>query len=128
MIALALVAAIAGAEPQQHCENLPTQAEQNRCSQSRAKAADDALTREWNRVSAAMKRLDRDPEASHAGSGTYSGALLASQRAWLRFRAAECLIEGYSSRGGTLQPMAESDCYTELTNDRNRQLRQLFGE
>lgn len=113
------------ASPQPHCESLPTQAQMNRCSALRAKAADGGMAREWKRASLAMKHLDGDPEASHAGTGTYFGALLASQRAWLKFRKVECRIEGYANRGGTLQPMTESDCYTEVTHSRSRQLRDL---
>ena len=129
MIALVIMTTLVTADP--HCENLPAQAQMNRCSASRAADAGAAMTREWNRTSAAMKRLDRDPEASHAGSGSYFSALLASQRAWLKFREAECRIEGYANRGGTLQPMTESDCYADVTNGRTRQLRDLrasFGQ
>jgi len=133
IVLLILAASSAATSPRSHCESqsLPSQAEMNRCSALRAQAADAIMAREWDRASLAMKRLDGDPEASHTGRGSYFSALLTSQRAWLKFRAAECGLEGYANRGGTLQPMTESDCYWQVTTKRSQQLRDLrasFGE
>jgi uncharacterized protein YecT (DUF1311 family) len=133
MIVLLILAASPATNPRPYCESqsLPTQAQMNRCSALRAQAADAIMTREWDRASLAMKRLDGDPEASHTGSGSYFSALLTSQRAWLKFREAECRLEGYANRGGTLQLMTERDCYWQVTTKRTQQLRDLrtsFGQ
>ena len=80
--------------------------------------ADAAMNREWRMTQAYMK-----------GDGATSAALLLdSQRAWLKFRDAQCAIEGAQFDGGTMQPMEIAGCKARLTNQRTAQLKSLRWE
>ena len=81
-----------------------------------AVAAKDDASRAGD-LKAGVARPDRDP--------TYRAALLASQRAWLAFRDAQCRVEGFAYRGGSAQDMAEAQCATALTRTRTAELRRL---
>ena len=48
--------------------------------------------------------------------------LQTAQRAWITFRDAECTYSTAASAGGSIHPMEVSQCLTELTNDRIKQL------
>ncbi|MDX8515960.1 lysozyme inhibitor LprI family protein [Mesorhizobium captivum] len=48
--------------------------------------------------------------------------LQAAQRAWIAFRDAECAYSTADSEGGSIHPMEVSQCLTELTNERTKQL------
>ncbi|TPI35310.1 DUF1311 domain-containing protein [Mesorhizobium sp. B3-1-6] len=48
--------------------------------------------------------------------------LQTAQRAWIAFRDAECAYSTADSEGGSIQPMEVSECLTELTNQRIKQL------
>ena len=48
--------------------------------------------------------------------------LQAAQRAWITFRDAECTYSTAASAGGSIHPMEVSQCLTELTEERTKQL------
>jgi len=48
--------------------------------------------------------------------------LQAAQRAWITFRDAECAYSAADSEGGSIHPMEISQCLTEVTNERTKQL------
>ena len=48
--------------------------------------------------------------------------LQTAQRAWIAFRDAECAYSTADSEGGSIHPMEISQCLTELTNERTKQL------
>lgn len=48
--------------------------------------------------------------------------LQTAQRAWIAFRDAECAYAAADSEGGSIYPMEVSQCLTELTNERTKQL------
>ena len=48
--------------------------------------------------------------------------LQAAQRAWIAFRDAECAYTTAGSEGGSIHPMEVSQCLTELTEQRTKQL------
>lgn len=101
-----------------------TQAQMNATAGAAYKRADAAMTRQWTVTYAAMKRRDAADRSRGGGFG-YAAATLASQRAWLAFRDAQCVIEGGEFAGGSLQGMAAAQCKTRLTNERTVQLRKL---
>jgi len=101
-----------------------TQAQMTANAQRNYRFADATMTTAWQATLAAMKRRDAAQSTRGGGFG-YAAALLASQRAWLRFRDAECVIEGAEFAGGTAQPMARAQCLARLTNARTDQLRTL---
>lgn len=95
-----------------------TQATMNAQAGAAYARADAAMTREWRLTLAYMK-----------GDGAPSAALLLdSQRAWLKFRDAQCAIEGAEFEGGSMQPMTVAGCKARLTNERTGQLRKLRWE
>src|SRR5947209_20365712 len=98
MINLLLFAAMATAQPRPDCKNAMTQADMNICSGRDASASDAAMTRAYNRTAAMMRRMDRGLDRKSDKRPGYFDALLASQRSWLKYRDAECLIERFSAR------------------------------
>lgn len=86
--------------------------------------ADTVMAQVWKTTYARMKARDA-ADTSRGGGFGFAGALLASQRAWLKFRDAQCVIEGGEFAGGSLQGMAMTQCKTRLTGERTAQLRKL---
>ncbi len=101
-----------------------TQAALNARADAAYRRADAAMAKQWAVTSAAMKRRDA-ADMSRGGGFGYAGALLESQRAWLLFRDAQCVIEGGEFAGGSLQGMAMAKCKARLTDARTVQLRAL---
>jgi uncharacterized protein YecT (DUF1311 family) len=118
--AVALLVALSPAAAQ-------TQAEMNGQATAGYKAADAAMTRQWQRSYAAMKRRDA-ADTSRGGGFGYAAATLASQRAWLAFRDRQCVIEGGEFAGGSLGTMTRLQCMARLTKERTVQLKDLMWQ
>ncbi len=118
--ALALLVALSPADAQ-------TQAEMNAQAATSYKTADAAMTRQWQRSYAAMKRRDA-ADTSRGGGFGYAAATLASQRAWLAFRDRQCVIEGGEFAGGSLGAMTRLQCMARLTKERTVQLKGLMWQ
>ena len=116
LIALALAAGT--------CADPQTQAAMNQCAGQAYAEADAAMTRQWKVTFAYMKRRDAG-DTSRGGGFGYAGAVLASQRAWLKYRDTECVIEGGEFAGGSAQPTTQAQCRTQLTKARTQQLKTL---
>ena len=101
-----------------------SQAQMNQTATTEYRAADAAMTQAWQAAYARMKARDAQ-DTSRGGGFGYAAATLASQRAWLRFRDAQCVIEGGEFAGGSLQAMTQAACMTRLTRERTLQLRRL---
>ncbi len=106
------------------CNSPRSEAAINRCAALVYRQADAAMTRQWKTTYAFMKTRDARNTSRGGGFG-YASALLASQRAWLGYRDAECVIEGGRFAGGSVEPVAQAQCKTGLTNMRTQQLRRL---
>jgi uncharacterized protein YecT (DUF1311 family) len=104
-----------------------TQADMNAQAGTAYKRADAAMTTQWQRTYAAMKRRDAADTTRGGGFG-YAAATLASQRAWLAFRDRQCVIEGGQFAGGSLQPFARLQCAARLTKERTVQLKDLMWQ
>ncbi|MGY4398582.1 uncharacterized protein YecT (DUF1311 family) [Sphingomonas sp. UYAg733] len=113
---------LAAATP--NCADPQTQADMTQCAGRAAQRADAEMTRQWNATYAFMKRRDAQ-DISRGGGFGYAPALLASQRAWLKFRDTQCVIEGGQFAGGSMQPMAQAQCKAGLAKARTAQLRGL---
>lgn len=83
------------------------------------KRSDAAMNAQWQRTYAYMKGRDR------FGNFGYAAKTLDSQRAWLKFRDAQCTIEGGQYAGGTAEPMARTTCLARLTKQRTAQLKEM---
>lgn len=114
---------VATPPPLADCANQTTQTDMNICSFQDFSAADAALNRLWADVSAKAKTDDRY-SATYGAPGKQHARLLAAQRAWLRFRDAECLYQnGPPEGGGTIWSLLQSSCLKSLTEARIAQLR-----
>lgn len=108
-------------EPEVDCEKAVTQMEMTYCAEQDFAEADDQLNAQYKLTRQAMKDWDAD---SSDGLGSAADALLASQRAWLAFRDAQCAFQGYQARGGTMEPMLIYGCQAELSRQRTQQLKE----
>ncbi|MES2337176.1 MAG: lysozyme inhibitor LprI family protein [Pseudomonadota bacterium] len=99
-----------------------TQAAMNAQAAAAYKRADAAMSAAWRVAYAGMKARDARDRSRGGGFG-YAAALLESQRAWLKFRDAQCVIEGGEFAGGSMQGMATAQCRTRLTTTRLQELR-----
>lgn len=118
---------LAAATAQGDCASATTQVDMNRCAQAAWQRADAAMTREWQASYAAMKARDA-ADTSRGGGFGYAAAALASQRAWLKFRDTQCVLEAGRYAGGSMQPLARASCLERLTKERAQQLRDLRRE
>lgn len=119
---------LAPPNPDWNCEEPIQQQEMNWCADRDYAIADSAMNAQWRETSARMKARDADfAEYQPDGDGRpgFFDSLLEAQRAWLKFRDAHCRLDGYSARGGSLEPLLVSTCKTGLTNRRTRDLELL---
>jgi len=113
-----LIAVAAGAA-QPNCKDPQTEIDMNICASRAFKGADVRMTRQYNLIAARMKKMD-------AGEAGYFGALLESQRAWLKYREAQCRFEGYTTHGGTAESLNVDACRIDLTDKRTKDLKSLL--
>ena len=97
----------------------------NLCAVREYEAADAALNQQWTTTVARMRALDTEVDGEFDKQPGHYETLLEGQRAWLRFRDAQCLSESFMARGGSMQPMLDSQCKTYMTVLRTEQLRAL---
>ncbi len=111
----------AWADDQLNCENSTNmnQQEMNMCSYQDFKNADAELNKIWPKAKAFANSMDED---LLEGDQTAADGLLKSQKAWLIYRDQQCELEGFTSRGGSMQPLLVSGCKTKLTNARIKEL------
>ncbi|MEG8028121.1 lysozyme inhibitor LprI family protein [Sphingomonas aerolata] len=120
MLLIALLIAAAPMQPQSQA-----QAQMTRSAGSSYAQADAAMTAQWKRTYAYMKRRDAQ-DTSRGGGFGFAGSLLESQRAWLKFRDTQCVIEGGQYAGGSAQGMTVAGCRTDLTKARTAQLKSMI--
>jgi uncharacterized protein YecT (DUF1311 family) len=122
MMLFAMLLAASG----QDCANAMTQSDMNRCATADLAKADAALNRQWKLTLAGMREADRQPHKD--GRPGYADQLLKAQRAWLAYRDAHCVSDGYVMRGGSAEPMLQAGCRARLTEERTKQLAHLIAE
>ncbi|KQS02078.1 hypothetical protein ASG11_14890 [Sphingomonas sp. Leaf357] len=96
------------------------------CWYEAGRAADARLNKVWPDILEAAREADRvfsaTPHKSHASA---AADLLASQRAWLKYRNAQCPLEGDYAQGGSLENVIVGRCEAELTLQRIKQLQDI---
>lgn len=107
-----------------NCADPPDQASADGCAGDASRRADAAMNVQWRITLAAERQRDKDYAGVPRGDTrpSYADALLAAQRAWLKFRDSECEVEAYAVRGGSLEPQIAAECEERLTKNRNKQL------
>jgi uncharacterized protein YecT (DUF1311 family) len=116
--------------PGWNCDNPIVQQEMNWCAGQDTAAADAKLGLQWKITAAKMKARDAQFAASSSpeydSREGYFQSLRKAQRAWLGYRDAHCRVDGYSARGGSMEPMLVSFCMTNLTRQRTEELKALI--
>ena len=107
--ALLLLSCLAQPAAAQDCG--VAQADMNACAGASFSRADADLNAAYRRITA---RLARDDAARRA--------LTEAQRAWVRFRDAECAFATADSEGGSIRPMLTAGCMEALTRRRTADL------
>jgi len=108
---------LAGAKAQKQrqtnpCENAPSQYEADECAHKQYVAADAELNKFYNQL--ASKLEDQEQRAQ----------LKAAELAWIKYRDTDCEFASSFYKGGTMRPMIESFCKTDVTNARMKELRE----
>ena len=112
--------AIAHADDKPNCEDPQDQSTMTLCAGLDYDKADKELNKLWPSIKSAAEENDKGASAEEGG---YLKALMASQKAWIAFRDAECTWEGFVSHGGTMEPMLVNGCLARLTQERIKQLK-----
>lgn len=118
-------ASASAAEDEIDCDYPQYQIEMNLCAARDFESADAALNAQWVETAARMRELDAEVDGEHDKQPGHFETLLEGQRAWLKFRDAQCLSESFMARGGSMQPMLVSQCKAYMTELRTQQLRDL---
>jgi uncharacterized protein YecT (DUF1311 family) len=113
------------AEDAPNCAEPTDQLTMTQCSGIDYQKADAALNEAWIEIKANAVEADT---VEGKGAHDSENALLASQRAWITFRDAECIWQGFTARGGSMEPMLVNICATKLTRERIKQLQTGVSE
>lgn len=127
MKALVLIAAlmpVAAMAQEVDCANAITQSEMNACAFADWEATDKALNAAYKKARLVMQNLDADLPELERGA---EAALKTGQKAWITFRDATCMAEGYVMHGGSAEPLLVYGCMARLTEQRTTDLN-LMGE
>ena len=108
-------AMLAAQEDEEFCPEGRTQLEMNSC-------AADELARADTVLNASYQELLRVVEPHRVE------AFRAAQRAWIRFRDAECEFEASEFAGGSMEPMIHTLCLAHLTRERTKEFDSILGE
>ncbi len=111
---MAAPARLAAQPAEDPCPDARTQAAMNQCAGQTLARADTLLNDTYQRVLRTIppRRVE---------------ALRVAQRAWIRFRDAECAFAGAEYAGGSMEPMVRALCLARLTEERTEQLAALLA-
>ena len=118
MIAALLATAVQLADPVEDACYQADQSQQamNRCAGDANQRADAALNAQWAKV-----------VAIYGDDAESKKLLLDGQRAWLKYRDAQCQLAALDSRGGSIWPLINSGCFASLTRQRTKELSDLIA-
>ena len=116
---------LATAPASTNCDAAQSNVEMKECAARELADVDAALNRQYAQTLAKMRSVDEGyPKTADERPG-FAATLLASQRAWLTFRDAQCTIEGYSMRGGSGEGLVVARCKAAMTAERTKALAKL---
>lgn len=96
-----------------NCQDPMTQTEMNVCAGETYQAAD----KELNRVYKIIVKILEDGERKK---------LLHAQRAWLKYRDANCEHQNFNHEGGTIYPALHDHCLADVTKARTTELKHIY--
>ncbi|WP_375398656.1 lysozyme inhibitor LprI family protein [uncultured Sphingomonas sp.] len=99
--------------------------DERQCHGELAVRTDVEMAAQWRRTLAKLKRDDVENRRQKLNVPDLAPPLLASQRAWLRYRDAQCAVVSNQAAGGTGYGDMGSLCEIELTRQRIDILRKL---
>lgn len=91
------------------------------CTSTALDAADKVLNGVYGKLADQMK-ASADPQDKER-----LRRLVASERAWIAYRDAECALQGASMLGGSGEPLMVLDCHYGLTRERAKRLEDPFS-
>lgn len=118
VISLLFAVSVSGARTKQRpqkpdpCPNALTQPDIDRCAMEQFKKADKDLNVVYQRITSNLNAIDR-------------ANLTSTQRAWLKYRDANCKAER-QFHGGSMAPTVEAFCLQRLTEDRTQDLIRIY--
>ena len=129
-IALSLALLLGAQDPQWNCDNPQAQQEMNYCAAEDFRRADTELNAAYRTAIAEAQQADREYRLLDAEAGGrptaepgWEASLREAQRAWVTFRDANCRLQSFEARGGSMQPMLDAGCRATLTRARTAELR-----
>ncbi len=99
------------------CANQMDQSTMTQCAGLDFDKADQELNRIWPEIRDEAKSTDEG-----TGKTEFLEALMTSQRAWLAYRDAECVWQGFEAHGGSMEPMLVNACLADMTSKRIKEL------
>ncbi len=108
-------ACLAAQEGKRTCANPRTQHDMNVCAAQELARADRVLNERYQELAGSMPPVQLE-------------LLRTAQRAWIRFRDAECAYQASAFEGGSMQPMVRSSCLARLTEKRAAELGEMLTE
>lgn len=94
------------------CDTAIAQSQIDACAALELKQADAQLNEAYGELKARYTKL-----------GKVQGKLVEAQRAWLKFRDAECALTVFPNLGTTVETMVRSQCLATLTRQRLSDIR-----
>ena len=95
------------------------------CAHSETQAWDVLLNAEYRQTLAWAKYMDAEDQENFPEFAKREAALRDAQRAWLKFREAECGLDYAVWGAGSMRHIAGSACYADMTADRTIRLRDI---
>jgi len=123
---LALILAMAPQQQERpNCKQPRNQVEINFCIYAEYERADAEMNRRWKKTLAITRSDPWLQQPKLHGAKSDAQLLVEAQRAWLRYRDAQCNFEE-RLMPGTGGPSTRSSCLATLTEERTKYLRDMY--
>lgn len=99
----------------QNCKNPETQLAMNICASKDFEREDARLNKNYRELQAKLE-------------GDRRTGLREVQLAWIKFRDLQCDFQAAQYEGGTMQPLVRATCLTDMTKQRNKDLKYMLDE
>lgn len=122
LVLLLLCAGIAHADDD--CKDANNTVEMNDCMSKQAKAAEATLNQTYRQVLASLKGADNQAQQSYPASTR--AALVDAQRAWIKYRDADCKAVYNRWKGGSIRDVMMLGCMKDRAEQRTHELLEGF--